>query len=43
MPADEVPAGIKKPVVMPDNFKGEIDEDWQDWLDHFKACADING
>lgn len=27
---------------MPDTFKGEIEEDQQDWLDHFKTCADIN-
>ena len=27
---------------MPDTFKGEIEEYQQDWLDHFKTCADIN-
>lgn len=34
--------GIKKPIVMPDVFKGDIEEDWEDWIESFKACADIN-
>ena len=41
--ADAEPAGIKKPVIMPEPFRGEIEEDWKDWLDNFKACAEING
>lgn len=27
---------------MPDVFKGDIEEDWEDWIESFKACADIN-
>jgi hypothetical protein len=34
--------GIKKPIVMPDVFKGDIEEDWEDWIESFKACAEIN-
>ena len=34
--------GIKKPIVMPDVFKGDIEEDWEDWIKSFKACAEIN-
>ncbi|CAC5393515.1 unnamed protein product [Mytilus coruscus] len=41
--ANAEPAGTKKPVIMPDPFRGEIEEDWKDWLDNFKACAEING
>lgn len=36
-------AGIKKPIVMPDIFKGDVDEDWEEYLEHFESCADING
>ena len=34
--------GIKKPIVMPDVFKGDIEEDWEDWIESVKACAEIN-
>ena len=34
--------GIKKPIVMPDVFKCDIKEDWEDWIESFKACAEIN-
>jgi hypothetical protein len=27
--------GIKKPIVMPDVFKGDIEEDWEDWIKSF--------
>ena len=40
--ADNPGAGIKKPIVMPDPFHGELDEDWEDWIANFKACAEIN-
>ena len=33
---------IKKPIVMPDVFKGDIEEDWEDWIKSFKTCAEIN-
>lgn len=36
-------AGFAKPIIMPDIYRGDVDEDWQDWLDHFKSCAEING
>lgn len=35
-------AGMKKPIVMPDSYKGDLDEDWEDWIANFKACAEIN-
>lgn len=35
-------AGMKKPIVMPDFYKGDLDEDWEDWIANFKACAEIN-
>ena len=34
--------GIKKPIVMPDVFKDDIEEDWEDWIESAKACAEIN-
>ena len=34
--------GIKKPIVMPDVFKGDIEEDWEDWIESVKAYAEIN-
>ena len=34
--------GIKKPIVMLDVFKCDIEEDWEDWIERVKACAEIN-
>lgn len=33
---------MKNPIVMPDSYKGDLDEDWEDWIANFKACAEIN-
>ena len=40
--AEENHVGAKKPIIMPDIYKGDIDEEWEDWLEHFNACAEIN-
>ena len=34
-------AVIKRPVVMPEVFTGE--EEWEEWLSAFEACAEVNG
>ena len=41
--AEENPVGAKQPIIMPDMYKGDIDEECEDWLEHFNACAEING
>ena len=34
------PAGVKRPVVMPDSYYGE--GEWIDYVQGFEACADVN-
>lgn len=33
---------ISRPIIMPDSFTGEDDEEWDDWLSGFEACASVN-
>ena len=36
-------SAVRKPVIMPDPFHGGVEDEWQDWLNNFEACAKING
>ena len=37
------PGQKAKPVVMPEIFDGMGRDTWKDYLEHFTACAEVNG
>ena len=40
---DQQPAGVKKPIIMPDIFQGDVEDDWEEYKENFESCAEING